>query len=322
MPDATSVTHEDWHTSDETRRHRVRDTRQMPVRVRIDDDLDACERLVCAVHNHDGYPRRLPRDLRRFIVWRSLLCAWVAEGDGAIVGHVALHAAAAPEIMALARRMTAQTPDQFGVVARLLVSPVAPRTGLGRRLRLSAIENACERGLKPMLEVTADLEPAIRLYEDGGWVCAGKVQVYWRSTDEFVEELLHIAPDTAQAFRGSAQAQMTAVVRQQKQQRTPRLSDPKAPRAFQRINRRCSPRRWPTPGGRICAGADAQAQPAPLSAERLDLGLRSCAPWEERGTWGENPSSHAGLRQGPRLSKTGVAALSDDLDHGHDQLLA
>ena len=128
----------------------------MLVRVRIDDDLDACERLVRAVHNHDGYPRRLPRDLRGFIVWHSLVCAWVAEADGAIVGHVALHAAAAPEIMAFARRVTAQTPDQFGVVARLLVSPLARRTGLGRRLLLTAVENARERGLMPILEVTAE----------------------------------------------------------------------------------------------------------------------------------------------------------------------
>ena len=176
----------------------------MPVRVRTDADLDACERLVRAVHNNDGYPRRLPRDLRRFMVWHSLLCAWVAEADGAIVGHVALHAAGAPEIMALAHRITAQTPEHFGVVARLLVAPVARRTGLGRRLLLTAVENACERGLKPMLEVTADLEPAIRLYESCGWVCAGKVQVYWRSTDELVDELLYLAPDTVQAFLGSA----------------------------------------------------------------------------------------------------------------------
>ena len=145
---------------------------------------------VRAIRSCRARPRRLyapvPRNLRGFIVWHCLLCAWVAEADGAIVGHVALHAAAPPGIMALARRMMARTRDQFGVVARLLVSPVARRRGLGRRLLLTAVENACERGLKPMLEVTADLEPAIRLYENCGWVCAGKVQVYWRSTDEFV----------------------------------------------------------------------------------------------------------------------------------------
>jgi ribosomal-protein-alanine N-acetyltransferase len=171
----------------------------MLVRVRTDADLDACERLVRTVHDNDGYPHRLPRDLRGFMVWPSLLRAWVAEADGAIVGHVALHAAGAPEIMALAHRMTEQSPEQFGVVARLLVSPAARRRGLGRRLLLTAAEDAHERGLKPMLEVTADLEPAIKLYENCGWVCAGKAQVYWRSTDEYLDERLYLAPDTARA---------------------------------------------------------------------------------------------------------------------------
>jgi hypothetical protein len=77
---------------------------------------------------------------------------------------------------------------------------------------------------------------------------------------------------------------------------------------------------------------NAQVLLAPLSAGRScwrrslpegpALGSGRGLAWDECGTWGKNPSIHAGLRQDPRLSKTGVAALGDDLDHGRDQLLA
>jgi hypothetical protein len=46
------------------------------------------------------------------------------------------------------------------------------------------------------------------------------------------------------------------------------------------------------------------------------------AVWEDRGTPAEKPSSDAGLQVGPRLWKTGVAAVSDRLDERRDQLLA
>ena len=46
------------------------------------------------------------------------------------------------------------------------------------------------------------------------------------------------------------------------------------------------------------------------------------ALWEDRGKACRNPSTDAGLRAGPRLRKTGVAAFGDDLDEGRDQLLA
>ena len=65
-----------------------------------------------------------------------------------------------------------------------------------------------------------------------------------------------------------------------------------------------------------------QRQKRALGAKLDRAGTAATALWEDRGTPAENPLSNAGLRAGPRLSKTGVAALGDDLDHGGDQLLA
>ncbi len=65
-------------------------------------------------------------------------------------------------------------------------------------------------------------------------------------------------------------------------------------------------------------------QAAPRTSKPAELDHRDPVRhvWETCGTWGENPSTHAGLRQGQRLSKTGVAALGDDLDHCRDEPLA
>lgn len=173
--------------------------------MRTESDLDVCEQLCLDVHQRDGYPRRLPDDLRRFMAWPNAICAWVAELDGEVVGHVALHASGSPEIMDLTARMTGQPVERFGVVARLLVSPHARRNGLGRSLLLRASGHAVSLGLVPLLEVTTDLQPAIDLYEDSGWLRVGKTSVHWRSTGDVVDEYAYVAPslDGAPALSSS-----------------------------------------------------------------------------------------------------------------------
>ncbi len=166
------------------------------VRVRADSDLDACEQLCLDVHERDSYPQRLPGDLRRFIAWPGAICAWVAEVDGVLAGHVALHASGSPEVMDLTTRVTGQPPERFGVIARLLVSPRTRRTGVGRGLLFAATDYAVALGLAPMLEVTTDLQPAIDLYEACGWLRVGRVAVRWRSTGDVVDEYAYLAPSS------------------------------------------------------------------------------------------------------------------------------
>jgi GNAT superfamily N-acetyltransferase len=104
------------------------------VRARVDADLDACARLAQVVHASDGYPADLPGDVRRFVASHAAYAAWVAEVGGELVGHVALHNRASPEVMALAHQATRTTDGAVAVVARLLVSPTARRRGVGRAL--------------------------------------------------------------------------------------------------------------------------------------------------------------------------------------------
>ncbi len=64
----------------------------MLVRARRDNDVEQCQELARIVHAADGYPPFLPGgDLRRFLLAPESLAAWVAEVDGQILGHVALH---------------------------------------------------------------------------------------------------------------------------------------------------------------------------------------------------------------------------------------
>lgn len=164
----------------------------MQVRLRSDSDLDACEQLMLAAHEDDDYPRRLPTDLRGFVAWPSAIRAWVAEVDGAVVGHVALHATGSREAMDLAASVLGIASEHFGFVARLVVSSTARRHGVGRALLDAASQHAAADALTPILEVTIDQRAAIELYEACGWLRIGSGAVRWRSTGEVVDEHVYV----------------------------------------------------------------------------------------------------------------------------------
>jgi GNAT superfamily N-acetyltransferase len=147
------------------------------VRPRTDDDLDASERLALAVHEADGYPVHVPADMRKFLVAADEFTAWVAELDGEVVGHVALHARCSQASTDVVRRDLGLGPGDYGVVARLLVSPAARRQGIGRSLLDAARSEAASRRLVPVLEVVTWHVPAIRLYEAFGWRRVGRAAV-------------------------------------------------------------------------------------------------------------------------------------------------
>ena len=161
------------------------------VRTRNDDDLDRCVEIARSVHRLDGYPPYLPGDLRTFIA-SPAICAWVAELDGRVVGHVALHRHSSLQVMALASAATRQPTDRLGAVARLVVAPEARRRGIGRALLTTAASAAVERGLSPILDVARQFGGAVSLYEHCGWACAGVVAV--PLGDAILEELVYIGP--------------------------------------------------------------------------------------------------------------------------------
>jgi GNAT superfamily N-acetyltransferase len=168
------------------------------IRERLDTDLDRCERLAQTVHRLDGYPPHLPGrgafDLRPFISTPGAIRAWVAETGSDIVGHVALHHSSSRAVMRLASTATRLPPEQFGVVARLFVSPSARRGGVGQSLLRTAGTRATNEGLSPILDVATQFEGAIHLYEMCGWVRAGMVTVRLSETVD-LDEFVYVAPD-------------------------------------------------------------------------------------------------------------------------------
>ena len=134
------------------------------------------------VKRRDGYPPRGPLDVDRFIAPPEQLAAWVAEIDGVVVGHVALHATGADDTVELAVGHTWRSPRDLAVVARVLVSPTARRMGVGHGLLETAAHGAHHRGQQPILEVAVHLGAAINLYESCGWSRIGMVTI--RFADE------------------------------------------------------------------------------------------------------------------------------------------
>ena len=164
------------------------------VRTRVDDDLDACESLARATHVHDGYPAYVRNDdFRTFVARPGALGAWVAEVDGALAGHVALHAQTTEPAMQLVTSRLGISPAQFGVIARLIVAPDLRRRGVGGALLRTATDEARTRDLVPILDVVTRHDAAIALYHSAGWLRVGSVTLLLPDGSK-LEEHVYRAP--------------------------------------------------------------------------------------------------------------------------------
>jgi GNAT superfamily N-acetyltransferase len=163
------------------------------IRPRTDDDRAVCVALAQELHERDRYPIFLPDDLWSFLSHPSALGRWVAESEGQIVGHVALHASSMPGVIALASETLGLSPERLGVVARLMVSPSVRRMGIGQLLLEWATREALEFGLYPVLDVVTDHSAGVALYERAGWTRAGVVTSEL-STGQSFEEIVYLAP--------------------------------------------------------------------------------------------------------------------------------
>lgn len=141
----------------------------MLIRRKVEADTDACHQLLLAVHAADGYPAVMPPDPRRFMTPRREYAGWVAEQDGGIVGHVALHGAGNNPMTPPACAATGLAVDQLCALARLVVDPSVRRLGLARRLLEVATAHALGEGRRPILDVVQGATGPIALYESAGW---------------------------------------------------------------------------------------------------------------------------------------------------------
>ncbi|MFD8079679.1 GNAT family N-acetyltransferase [Streptomyces sp. NPDC059718] len=161
------------------------------VRRREEGDLDACVRVLAAVHDRDGYPVDWPAAPAAWLSAASL-AAWVAESEGVVVGHVGLGPGsgsdAAPGLWS-AREGAGPT----AVVGRLFVAPGARGHGIGALLMAAAVEEARLRGLHPVLDVVASDTAAAALYERLGWTLLATVEQRW-GPDRHVAVRAYAAP--------------------------------------------------------------------------------------------------------------------------------
>jgi GNAT superfamily N-acetyltransferase len=141
----------------------------------------------------DGYSGRRPRDLRAFLDSPDALSAWVAEYDGRIAGHVAVHRKSLPVVMATAAAAVNRKTGGLAVVARLIVDPAMRRLGVGRALLGAGAAAARRQGRHPVLDVATHYQAAIALYVSCGWRNAGEVtMVFGDGTN--LQSYVYVAP--------------------------------------------------------------------------------------------------------------------------------
>jgi GNAT superfamily N-acetyltransferase len=162
------------------------------VRVRTAGDLERCVSLLGLVHGSDGYPRHWPAQPTEWLAPPNQVAAWVAEGDGLLLGHVAL-ARSGKDVAAATWSSALGVPvEELLCVSLLFVSPQARGRGVGRRLLSVAEAAAWERGKRPVLEVVSLDRHAVALYRRCGWREVGAVQRGWLPTG--TNALLFAAP--------------------------------------------------------------------------------------------------------------------------------
>jgi GNAT superfamily N-acetyltransferase len=168
-------------------------TAGLRIRPRTDDDRDACVQMASEVHARDGYPVYGADDLAGFLTLPDALGIWVAEHEGAIVGHVALRPTAQPRaIVESAGRFLSRPLDELCVLTRLLVDPSARRLGVGVALLDTAVADASARGLVPVLGVDEGTG-AVAFYERCGWRRVEALRVRTPPGDQIVQ-VVYVGP--------------------------------------------------------------------------------------------------------------------------------
>lgn len=140
------------------------------VRPRADRDLNKCAEVLRQVYRTDGYPVEGVDDALAWLQPPGLLHAWVAQLEGAILGHVAITEPgptdAAPKFL-LARSPNAH--NRIAVLGRLFVTSTARGLALGEQLAKAALSQAIVERRQLVLDVMEKDRAAIRLYERLGW---------------------------------------------------------------------------------------------------------------------------------------------------------
>jgi GNAT superfamily N-acetyltransferase len=161
------------------------------IRARRQDEIDTCVVLLADVHAADGYPLHWPADPRGWLTPPMLLTAWVAEDEGALVGHVALHRAVGDAATPMWSAAAGLPAEQLVIVAQLFVSPQVRGRALGATLLATACAEASSRGLRPALDVLDHDRAAMALYERAGWQRVASAPAPWAVVEHGERAVLH-----------------------------------------------------------------------------------------------------------------------------------
>ncbi|KAI0474371.1 acyl-CoA N-acyltransferase [Xylaria cf. heliscus] len=155
------------------------------VRPRRDQDIPACVEIIKSVYRDSGYPvggvdqafEGLQTDDR----------AWVAEDNGAVIGHVAMNEAR--ELCVNVALWLEKHPQaDVAVLARLFVHPKARRRGAATMLVRAVEEAAREEGRRLLILALVKDQDAIRLYRRLGWEHYGTTVFRWGERNEMDAE--------------------------------------------------------------------------------------------------------------------------------------
>ena len=166
------------------------------VRPRLDGDLTTLLPILHRAHLTHRYPVRAAAVRTDWLAAPNELAAWVAEHDGAVVGHIALHPAESTEQDAGADDASAQWQrsagvgaDRLAVVSRVVTDGSIP--GSGTTLLAHAVNAARDMGRVPVLLVDPSAA-ALDFYLRRGWHRIGTSAQQWG--EYRVDAVLMVAP--------------------------------------------------------------------------------------------------------------------------------
>lgn len=169
-------------------------TRSVPdvfTRPRRDADIPALIDILARQQAETQYPFRWPphHSPECFLCRPSELEAWVAEMEGAVVGHVAIQFVgdgALGQLWAGAHRVPVA---RLRCISVLFADRRLPRRGIGSTLLECATQRALADGGAPVLDVVAGRHEPLNLYRSRGWREVGRFRTEWLPADA---EPLHV----------------------------------------------------------------------------------------------------------------------------------
>jgi GNAT superfamily N-acetyltransferase len=161
-------------------------THALRIRPRHVTDIPALAEILARQQAETEYPFEwpLPYPVERFIHRPAELAAWVAELDGRVVGHVALHAVgpednAGGELSRLWSTAHGVPVDRLRAIGVLFADRRLAGRGIGSALLQAATQHALADGGAPVLDVVPHHAAPVNLYRSRGWREVGRCRTTW-----------------------------------------------------------------------------------------------------------------------------------------------